>query len=69
LWAVFPATAVLGVLLCLFAIVPAIFAFRRVRKGTATNRRLSLAALVVAPRVLHRGRQCRRSYGASTHHH
>jgi hypothetical protein len=49
LLAVFPATAVLGILLCLFAIVPAIFAFRRVRKGRATNRRLSLAALVLAP--------------------
>ena len=49
LLAVFPATAVLGILLCLFAIIPAIFAFRRVRKGRATNRRLSLAALVLAP--------------------
>jgi hypothetical protein len=49
LLAVFPATAALGVLLCLFAIVPAIFAFRRVRKGTASNRGRSLAALVLAP--------------------
>lgn len=52
LFAVIPATAVLGFLLCLIAIIPAIFAYRRIRKGTATNRGPSLAALVVAPLFL-----------------
>lgn len=49
LLAVIPATTPLGALLCFLAIVPAIMSFRRVRKGTATNRRLSVAALVLAP--------------------
>lgn len=49
LLAVIPATTPLGALLCFLAIVPAIVSFRRVRKGTATNRRLSVAALVLAP--------------------
>lgn len=49
LLAVIPVAAAFGALLCLVAIIPAIVSFRRVRKGTATNRRRSLAALVVAP--------------------
>jgi hypothetical protein len=49
LLAVIPVVAPLGMLLCLVAIIPAIVAFRRVRKGTATNPRRALAALVIAP--------------------
>jgi len=49
LLAVIPATTPLGALLCFLAIVPAIVSFRRVRHGHATNRRLSVAALVLAP--------------------
>lgn len=49
LLAVIPAAAAFGALLCFVAIIPAIVAFRRVRKGTATNRRCSVAALVLAP--------------------
>lgn len=49
LLAVIPAAAAFGALLCLAAIIPAIVSFRRVRKGTATNRRRSIAALVLAP--------------------
>jgi hypothetical protein len=49
LLAVIPAMAPLGFLLCLVAIVPAIFAHRRVRKGRATNRRRSLGAVIAAP--------------------
>jgi uncharacterized protein DUF3761 len=49
LLAVFPATAPFGFLLCALAIVPAIMAYRRTRKGTATNRRRSLAAVALAP--------------------
>lgn len=47
--AVIPATAAFGGLLCIVAIIPAIVSFRRVRKGTADNRRQSVAALVLAP--------------------
>lgn len=47
--AVIPATAAFGGLLCIIAIIPAIVSFRRVRKGTANNRRQSVAALVLAP--------------------
>lgn len=47
--AVIPATVAFGGLLCLIAIIPAIVSFRRVRKGTANNRRQSLAALLLAP--------------------
>jgi hypothetical protein len=50
LFAIFPGTAPFGGLLCLAAIVPAIIAMRRVRKGTADTRRRSVAALVGAPR-------------------
>jgi len=49
LLAIIPATTPLGALLCLIAIIPAIVSFRRVRKGTATNRGRSVAALVLAP--------------------
>jgi uncharacterized protein DUF3761 len=49
LLAVIPAAAAFGALLCFVAIIPAIVSFRRVRKGTATNRRRSVAALVLAP--------------------
>jgi hypothetical protein len=49
LLAVIPAVAPLGMLLCLIAIIPAIVSFRRIRKGTATNRRRALATLIVAP--------------------
>jgi Protein of unknown function (DUF3761) len=49
LLAVFPASAPFGLLLCLVAIVPAIVAFRRTRRGTATNRRRSAAAVALAP--------------------
>jgi hypothetical protein len=49
LLAVFPATAAFGLLLCLVAIVPAILAYRRTRRGTATNRRRSVAAVALAP--------------------
>jgi hypothetical protein len=47
--AVIPATVAFGGLLCIIAIIPAIVSFRRVRKGTANNRRQSVAALVLAP--------------------
>jgi Excalibur calcium-binding domain len=47
--AVIPATVAFGGLLCVIAIIPAIVSFRRVRKGTANNRRQSVAALVLAP--------------------
>jgi hypothetical protein len=47
--AVIPATAAFGGLLCIIAVIPAIVSFRRVRKGTADNRRQSVAALVLAP--------------------
>lgn len=47
--AVIPATVAFGGLLCIIAIIPAIISFRRVRKGTADNRRQSVAALVLAP--------------------
>jgi hypothetical protein len=47
--AVIPATAAFGGLLCIIAIIPAIVSFRRIRKGTANNRRQSVAALVLAP--------------------
>lgn len=47
--AAIPATVAFGGLLCLIAIIPAIVSFRRVRKGTANNRRQSIAALVLAP--------------------
>jgi len=47
--AVFPATAGLGLLLCLAAIVPAIVAYLRTRRGAATNRRRSAAAVALAP--------------------
>lgn len=49
LLAIIPATTPLGALLCLIAIIPAIVSFRRVRKGTDTNRGHSIAALVLAP--------------------
>jgi resuscitation-promoting factor RpfB len=48
-FAVFPATAALGLLLCLLAIVPAIIAYRRSRKGRATDGGPALAAMVMAP--------------------
>lgn len=47
--AVIPATALLGALLCVVAIPPAIVSFRRVRKGSGTDRGRALAALVLAP--------------------
>jgi len=49
LLAVIPATAAFGALLCFVAIIPAIVSFRRVRRGTATNRRRCVTALVLAP--------------------
>jgi hypothetical protein len=49
LLAVFPATAVLGLLLLLFALVPAVIAYVLTRTGRATGRRRSLASLVLAP--------------------
>lgn len=49
LLAVFPATAAFGFLLCLLALVPAFVAHRRTRKGTATNRRRAVAAVLMAP--------------------
>jgi outer membrane biosynthesis protein TonB len=49
LLAVFPTTAALGFLVCLLAIVPAIIAFRRTRKGTATNHGRSFATVLMAP--------------------
>jgi len=47
--AVFPATAGLGLALCLAAIVPAIVAYLRTRRGAATNPRRSVAAVALAP--------------------
>jgi hypothetical protein len=47
--ALIPGTAALGGLLCLSAIIPAIVAYRRVRKGRATNRRRAQIALAAAP--------------------
>jgi hypothetical protein len=47
--AVIPGTAAFGGLLCIIAIIPAIVSFRRIRKGTANNRRQSVATLVLAP--------------------
>lgn len=47
--AVIPATALLGALLCVVAIPPAFVLFRRVRKGSGTDRGRALAVLVVAP--------------------
>ena len=47
--AVFPATAPLGFLLCLAALVPAIVAVVRVRRRRAGHPRLAIAALVLAP--------------------
>lgn len=49
LLAVIPATAAFGALLCFLALFPAIVSFRRARHGVATNRRLSVTALVLAP--------------------
>jgi len=49
LLAVIPATAAVGLLLCLVAIVPAIIACLRARRGRATNRRRSVAAVAMAP--------------------
>jgi hypothetical protein len=49
LLAVFPATAVLGLLILLLALVPAIIAYVLTRIGRATDRRRSLASLVLAP--------------------
>lgn len=49
LLAVFPASAVLGLLLCLIAVVPAALAVQRVWQGTATNRGQASTALVLAP--------------------
>jgi cytoskeletal protein RodZ len=49
LLAVFPATAVLGLLLLLLALVPAVIAYVLTRTGRATDRRRSLASLVLAP--------------------
>jgi hypothetical protein len=49
LLAVIPSAAAFGALLCFVAIIPAVVSFRRVRRGTATNRRGSVAALVLAP--------------------
>jgi hypothetical protein len=49
LLAVIPSAAAFGALLCFVAIIPAVVSFRRVRRGTATNRRRSVAALVLAP--------------------
>jgi len=47
--AVIPVTALLGALLCVVAIVPAIVSFRRTRKDSAINRGRAVAALVLAP--------------------
>jgi hypothetical protein len=49
LLAVIPATAGVGLLLCLVAIVPAFIACLRARRGRATNRRRSVAAVTLAP--------------------
>jgi hypothetical protein len=49
LLAVFPATAVLGLLLLLLALVPAVIAYVLTRTGRATDRRRSLASMVLAP--------------------
>jgi len=48
-FAVIPATALLGALLCVVAIPPAFVSFRRVRKGSGTDRGRALAGLVLAP--------------------
>lgn len=47
--AVIPATALLGALLCVVAMPPAIVSFWRVRKGSGTDRGRAVVALVVAP--------------------
>jgi hypothetical protein len=47
--AVLPSTAAFGLLVCFFAIVPAIIAFWRSRGGKATGGGRSLAAVVMAP--------------------
>ena len=47
--AVIPATALLGALLCVVTIPPAIVSFRRVGKGSGTDRGRAVAVLVVAP--------------------
>lgn len=52
LLAVVPATAALGFLLCLLALVPAALAHRRARRGVATNRKQSAAAVLMAPTFL-----------------
>ena len=49
LLAVFPATAVLGLLVLLLALVPAVIGYFLTRTGRADHRRLSLASLVLAP--------------------
>ena len=49
LLSVFPASAGLGFVLCVLAIIPAVVAYQRTRKGTATDRRRSLAAVAMAP--------------------
>lgn len=49
LFALIPATRPLGGLLCFGAIVPAVLAYRRTRKGRATNTGRALTALVAAP--------------------
>jgi hypothetical protein len=49
LLAVIPASAGLGFVLCVLAIIPAVVAYQRTRKGAATNRRRSLAAVAMAP--------------------
>jgi len=46
---VVPATRLLGALLCVVAIIPAIVAFRRTRKDSVINRGRAVAALVLAP--------------------
>jgi outer membrane biosynthesis protein TonB len=49
LLAVFPGSAPFGFFLCVLAMIPALVAYRRTRKGTATNRRSSMAAVAMAP--------------------
>lgn len=47
--AVIPATAGWGALLCFVALIPALVSLRRVRTGSATNRRLCVSTLLLAP--------------------
>jgi hypothetical protein len=49
LLAVIPGSAALGLVVCLFAVLPAFMAHLRCQKGRATNKRASTGALLAAP--------------------